>query len=50
MLIQIAVFAWIFLYERRGPAGLGGILLVSVGVLLPQTAGGLARTRGPRRV
>lgn len=38
MLIQIAVLAWIFLDERPGLLGLGGILLVSLGVLLTQMA------------
>lgn len=36
MLIQIAVLAWIFLGESPGAAGLGGIALVSLGVLLTQ--------------
>ncbi len=38
MLTQIAVLAWIFLDESPGLPGLFGILLVSLGVLLTQTA------------
>jgi drug/metabolite transporter (DMT)-like permease len=36
MLIQIAVLAWIFLGESPGIAGLAGVVLVSIGVLLTQ--------------
>jgi drug/metabolite transporter (DMT)-like permease len=36
MLIQIAVLAWLFLGESPGAAGLAGIVLVSIGVLLTQ--------------
>jgi drug/metabolite transporter (DMT)-like permease len=43
MLVQIAVLAWIFLNERPGVAGLIGIVLVSVGVLLTQAVRGVTR-------
>jgi drug/metabolite transporter (DMT)-like permease len=36
MLIQVAVLAWLFLGEDPGMAGLVGILVVSLGVLLAQ--------------
>ena len=42
MLIQIAVLAWIFLGEPPGIAGLAGIVLVSIGVLLTQATRGVA--------
>lgn len=38
MLIQIALLAWIFLDESPGRAGIVGIFLVSIGVLLSQAA------------
>jgi drug/metabolite transporter (DMT)-like permease len=40
MLIQIAILAWLFLGERPGLAGLLGVVLVSIGVLLTQTVRG----------
>jgi drug/metabolite transporter (DMT)-like permease len=36
MLIQVALLAWLFLGEDPGAAGLAGIIVVSVGVLLAQ--------------
>ena len=47
MLIQIAVLAWIFLGEAPGMLGLIGIVTVSAGVFLRQTAS--ANTITPRR-
>ena len=38
MLIQIATLAWIFLDEQPGTPELGGIILVTIGVFLTQTA------------
>jgi drug/metabolite transporter (DMT)-like permease len=38
MLIQIAILAWIFLDEPLGPGEAAGIVLVSAGVLMTQTA------------
>ncbi len=43
MLIQIAVFAWVFLGEAIGLPEAAGILLVSVGILLAQTSLGRRR-------
>ena len=36
MLVQIAIFAWVFLGESPGVIGGFGIAIVSVGVLLAQ--------------
>ena len=49
MLIQIAVLAWIFLGESLGARQIGGLLLASLGTLVVQIAGALARraTVGP---
>lgn len=38
MLVQIAALAWVFLDEPPGPLGVGGVVAVSVGVFLTQTA------------
>ncbi len=38
MLVQIAILAWIFLDEPLGPGEAAGIVLVSAGVLMTQTA------------
>jgi len=38
MLIQVAVLAWLFLGESPGPIGLLGVLVVSAGVFLTQSA------------
>lgn len=45
MLVQIAGLAWVFLDEPPGPLGVIGVVAVSAGVFLTQTAAG-----SPRRV
>ena len=45
MLVQIAVLAWIFLGEPRGPLGWLGIAVVSIGALLAQSRRSLVAWR-----
>ena len=44
MLVQIALLAWVFLGESPGWLGWSGVLLVSMGVFLTQTATGNPRS------